>query len=299
MRLIDSHTGGEPTRVLIEGLPELPGSVHDRQSALRDEHDWIRSSVCREPRSSEVAVGAALFPPSVPGCLADVVFFNNVGYLGMCGHGTIGVCSTLAWLGRAKEGGHRLNTVAGVVECEIHTPNTASFVNVESYRQHKDIRVGDVVGDVAYGGNWFFLVKDGGPPVEQGRVKELTEFTVWLMTELAARGVTGGRGVPIDHIEVFGPSSVADSRNFVLCPGGQYDRSPCGTGTSAKLACLFEDGKLAPNQVWRQESITGSIFEGSACGSLRGVRPTIKGQAYVTADSQLVFQDDDPFRHGL
>lgn len=306
LRVLASHTGGEPTLLVLEGLPELPGTVNERLIGLRDDYDWIRTSLCLEPRGNEVAIGAALFPPSIDGCLHDVVFFNNTSYLGMCGHGTIGVMASLAWLGHISPGKYCLNTVAGVVPVQLHDPNTVSFDNVASFRYLADVKVrvpnhGDVVGDVAYGGNWFFLTTDGSPAVRQDNIQHLMEFTSALMDTLETSGITGRDGAKIDHVEVFGPpcSPHADSKNFVLCPGKQYDRSPCGTGTSAKLATLFASGKIAEGQIWRQESIIGSTFEGSVREVEGGVIPKIQGQAFVTADTRVILDPGDPFQHGF
>lgn len=306
LRVIDSHTGGEPTRLVVEGLPDIPGSVADRLAALRDEFDWVRTSLCLEPRGTEVAIGAAVFPPSREGCIVDVVFFNNTSYLGMCGHGTIGVMASLTWLGKSSRGQHRINTVAGEVSTEIFDANTVSFENVPAFRSAKGVGIdmpgfGPVTGDIAYGGNWFYLVKDGGPSVRRDNIPLLMDFTSAVMDTLESSGITGNGGARIDHVEVFGPSTVAgvDSKNFVLCPGKQYDRSPCGTGTCAKLACLVEDGLLKPGQTWRQESIIGSVFEGSVRIVDGHILPTIKGQAYVNGDLQVVFDPQDPFQHGL
>ncbi len=306
LHVVDSHTEGEPTRLVIDGLPSLEGGVKERLAELRDAYDWIRRTICLEPRGSEVAIGAALFPPSVEDCLYDVVFMNNTGYLGMCGHGTIGVIATLAWLGRIQPGEHKLNTVAGIVKARLHDAHTVSFENVFSYRLAKDVSIsvpghGVVTGDVAYGGNWFFLVKSPPTEVVASRIPELEAFTSAVMDALWGQGVTGKAGAKIDHIEVFGPPTVtgADSKNYVLCPGKQHDRSPCGTGTSAKLACLFADGKLAEGEVLRQESIIGSLFEGSVRAAEGGVFPTIKGRAYVTGDCRLLCDQEDPFRHGI
>ncbi|MBS1715379.1 MAG: proline racemase family protein [Armatimonadetes bacterium] len=305
LRVIDSHTGGEPTRLVVSGLPEISGSVHDRLAGLRESYDWIRTSVCLEPRGSEVAVGAALFPPSSEGCLADVVFFNNTSYLGMCGHGTIGVLVSLVYAGRIGPGRYSLNTVAGPVTAEVKDASTVAFRNVPAYRMTKGATVvvggRTYTGDVAYGGNWFFLCDDHGLEITVARIPEATALTSALMSELARQGVTGRDGAKIDHIELFGPPTPgrADSKSFVLCPGGQFDRSPCGTGTSAKLACLFEDGKLAESQVWRQESVIGSVFAGWVDVVEGRIVPSIEGQAFVMAETTVVECPDDPYRHGI
>lgn len=303
---IDSHTGGEPTRVLYSGVPNLGcGGMHERLNVLRDQHDWLRRTLILEPRGCSWLVGAVLQEPCSSECVAGVIFFNNAGYLGMCGHGLIGVVETLAHLGRIATGEHRFETPVGVVSAVLHEDRAVSINNVPSYRYQKNVAVdvpgeGQVVGDIAWGGNWFFLVADHR--VESGRVDELLARTRRIKSALDDQGIRGRDGEEIDHVELFGaPSDVhkADSRTFVLCPGGEYDRSPCGTGTSAKLACLAADGILTPGELWRQESIVGSVFEGSFRPASEGIFPTIKGRAYVTGRTVCVLDADDPFRFGI
>ncbi len=305
--VIDTHTGGEPTRVVTAGGPELgAGTMLERLAVFRDRYDTFRSAVVNEPRGSDVMVGAILLPPVDPACVAGVIFFNNIGYLGMCGHGTIGVAVALAYLGRIALGSHRLETPVGLVTVTLEGPNTVTIDNVESYRLAKDVSVTvpglkTYVGDVAWGGNWFFLVQDHGETLSVANVERLTEVTWRIRQALAAAGITGTDRGEIDHIELFGPPSEpgADSKNFVLCPGKAYDRSPCGTGTSAKLACLSADGKLHQGDVWRQESIIGSMFEGSVRMVDGRIRPQIRGTAYVNAESTLIIDAADPLAMGI
>jgi len=305
--VIDSHTAGEPTRIVISGGPELgDGSVAGRVGLFREKFDHFRSAVVNEPRGSDVMVGGLLVAPQDAGCAAGVIFFNNVGYLGMCGHGTIGLMVTLAHLGRIAPGMHRIETPVGVVTAELHESGEVSVQNVPSYRLAKDVRVtieghGEITGDIAWGGNWFFLVNDHGQQLELQNVEALTDFTWRIRQALAKQNITGTGGAEIDHIELFATSTKpgVQSKNFVLCPGKAYDRSPCGTGTSAKLACLFADGKLKEGEIWRQESIVGTIFEGAIRQQGDDLIPTIKGSAYITAESTLVLDQCDPFRWGI
>ncbi len=306
IEVIDSHTGGEPTRVVVAGGPDLGrGDLLGRRAAFRDRFDPFRSAVCCEPRGSDPMVGALLVEPIDPSAAAGVIFFNNVGYLNMCGHGTIGLLATLAHLGRVDPGTHRIETPVGTVEATLHGPNDVSVRNVPSYRAAQGVEVdveglGPVRGDVAWGGNWFFLVEGHGQAIELANLERLTDFAWKVRQGLERRGIAGDDGGVIDHIELFGPSSVADSKNFVLCPGKAYDRSPCGTGTSAKLACLAADGKLRPGQVWRQESLIGSVFEGSFAPLADGrVVPEVRGTAYVTAEATLLIEAEDPFGMGI
>jgi 4-hydroxyproline epimerase len=308
VRVIDSHTGGEPTRVVVSGGPELgSGIIAERLRRFREEHDPFRSAVVNEPRGSDVLVGALLTEPTDPTHAAGVIFFNNVGYLGMCGHGTIGLIVTLAHMGRIAPGEHRIETPVGIITARLHTDGRVSVQNVPSYRHTAAVRVSVpgweiVTGDVAWGGNWFFLVAEHGRRLAMDNIDALTEFTWAIRQALAASGITGGDGAEIDHVELFAPSPTpgVDSRNFVLCPGKAYDRSPCGTGTSAKLACLYADGKLAEGSVWRQESITGSLFEGTVSVSPDGALiPTITGDAFVNAEATLLLNPNDPLCWGI
>lgn len=302
VQIIDSHTGGEPTRVVISGAPNLgSGSIADQLEVFRSQHDHFRSAVVNEPRGSDVLVGAILTEPSDPSCSCGVIFFNNVGTLGMCGHGTIGLVATLAHMGRITPGDHRIDTCVGVVTATLHTDGSVSVRNVPSFRKAKDVTIdvpglGPITGDVAWSGNWFFLVANHGLDLTLANVDALTDVS-WRI-----RNAINSQGFPeVDHVELFGPPAVAanHSRNFVLCPGKAYDRSPCGTGTSAKLACLHADGKLAPGQIWRQESIIGSVFSGSVEQVGDSVIPTITGRAWVNAEATLLLDDSDPFRDGI
>ena len=308
MRVIDSHTAGEPTRVIISGGPDLGDApISERLKTLGDQHDEIRRSVILEPRGSEALVGALLCPASDPTCFTGVIFFNNVGYLGMCGHGAMGVVVTLAWLGRVEPGSLRLETPSGVIRATLVGQNEVTIENVPSYRFKRDVEIkveglGLVRGDVVWGGNWFFLTDASPTPLTLSYERELIETAENIKRALVEDGITGADGAEIDHIELTGPPNASDAncRNFVLCPGGAYDRSPCGTGTSAKLACLAEDGVLAPGQKWVQESVIGSRFTASyKRNSTSNVVPSITGEAYVCADATLIRQDEDPFRYGI
>lgn len=305
LKVIDSHTGGEPTRTIVAGGPELgPGSLAERRAVFQHKYDHFRSAVVNEPRGSDVVVGALLCDPVDASCAAGVIFFNNVGYLGMCGHGTIGLLVTLAHMGRIEAGIHKIETPVGIVTATLHPSGDVSVENVTSWCEKLDVCVhvpgiGDVTGDVAWGGNWFFLVQEHDLELELSHVDQLTDYA-WRV-----RQAVNDQGYPdVDHIELFGPPVLpeAHSRNFVLCPGKAYDRSPCGTGTSAKLACLAARGKLVPNQRWVQESIIGSSFAGQyqwqdqAGGT---ITPVITGKAYINAESTHVLQEEDPFCWGI
>lgn len=339
LRVIDSHTAGEPTRVVYSGGPDFgSGSMAERRKIFHEKFDEYRSAVVNEPRGSDVLVGAWLCEPVDSNCAAGVIFFNNVGPLWMCGHGTIGVAVTLGHLSRISKGTHRIETPVGEVSVDYDGANTVSFENVPSYRLATKVTVdvkgvGSVTGDIAWGGNWFFLVdtQTGGadvlkalhshrskqakalgrkstaaadlksPTFGLGDVDLLTEITWKIRQALENNGITGKDGGVIDHIELFCPPGdpANHSRNFVLCPGRAYDRSPCGTGTSAKLACLVADKKLKAGQTWRQESILGTVFEGSIRRDGKQIIPRITGTAYLNAETTLILNPRDPFQMGI
>jgi 4-hydroxyproline epimerase len=308
MRVIDSHTEGEPTRVIVDGGPELgEGPLAERRALFARDFDHVRRFTVNEPHGHDAIVGALLCEPHDKSCAAGVIYFNNVGTIGMCGHGTIGLAVTLAHMGRLKPGRHRLETPVGVVGVELIDACTATVENVESYRLAEAVEVevpgiGAVRGDVAWGGNWFFLTSFTPCDLELANLGSLTAAATAISEALKAQGVRGKDGALIDHVEFFARprSGDANSRNFVLCPGGAYDRSPCGTGTSAKLACLAADGKLRPGEVWVQESIIGSRFRASfEPGPNGGVLPRITGRAFISAESKLVQDPNDPFRYGF
>lgn len=308
MRVIDSHTEGEPTRVVIDGLPDLGyGSMAERRKIFAERFDHVRSFAVNEPRGNDAVVGALLCEPVDPLNAAGVIFFNNVGVIGMCGHGTIGLAVTLAHMGRIKPGTHRFETPVGDVSVDLLGRNEVEIENVPSYRYRKDVAievadVGTVVGDIAWGGNWFFLVSSAPRALAMAEIPALTRMCDAIMRALERAGIKGEDGGKIDHVELFGPPSdpTAHSRNFVLCPGGAYDRSPCGTGTSAKLACLAADGKLAPDSEWVQESIVGSRFHARYRPGTQGrIVPRIRGRAYIVAEATLLRDPLDPFADGM
>lgn len=309
IQVIDSHTGGEPTRTVVAGGPDLGrGTMAERRLRFRDEFDRLRNAIIGEPRGSDVLVGAILTEPTDPACAAGVIFFNNVGVLNMCGHGSIGVAVTLAHLGRIGPGRHQLETPVGIVGFDYHGDHRVTIENVPSYRYRKSVPIevpgfGTIAGDIAWGGNWFFLVDESShrQTLALDRIDTLTRLTCGIRNTLEAGHIMGEDGGVIDHIELFGPpgTSECNSRSFVLCPGMSYDRSPCGTGTSAKLACLAADGKLAEGAVWRQESIVGSVFEGRFRHAGERIIPSITGTAYITAETTLILDSDDPFEHGI
>jgi 4-hydroxyproline epimerase len=299
--IIDSHTGGEPTRVVTTGGPDLGGgSVADQLKVFQEKHDRFRSAIVNEPRGSDVIVGAILVPPADRSCAAGVIYFNNVGCLGMCGHGTIGLMVTLAYMGRIKPGEHRIETSVGVVTATLHPDGSVSVKNVPSYRKKKASEVevpgiGKVAGDVAWSGNWFYLMEKHGQVLDLSNVEKLTDYA-WKVRQ----ALNTGPHPEVDHVELFGPGKDgSNSRSFVQCPGKAYDRSPCGTGTAAKLACLAADDKLAPGETWVQESIIGSRFKASYEKDGDKIIPTITGNAWVNSEATFILDESDPFCWGI
>lgn len=308
IRYIDSHTEGEPTRVILSGGPELGhGSLAQRRQIFADRFDDFRSAVVLEPRGSDAVVGALLCAPTDENCVAGVIFFNNRGYLGMCGHGMMGLAVTLAYMGQISVGLHRIDTPVGMVEVELVHANEVVIKNVLSYRYRKSVEVfvpqlGLVAGDIAWGGNWFFLVGQSPYPLDLAHANELSQAAGLVRRALREQGISGSDGAEIDHIEFFGPPQTesGNSRNFVYCPGGAYDRSPCGTGASAKLACLAADGKLQAGENWVEESIIGSSFQASyAIGAGGQILPKIRGRAFICAEGSLIRQAADPYKNGI
>lgn len=308
MHVIDSHTGGQPTRVILDGGPDLgSGPLAERAHRLIIEYKEFCQSVMLEPRGQPAMVGALLVEPTDPECITGVIYLDAGAVLGMCGHGTIGLAVTLAHMGRIGLGTHKIETPVGVVEVHLSDANTVTVKNIESRRIHREISVkveglGTVTGDVAYGGNWFFIVDPSPIPVTTGNLRKLTDTSIAVREAAIAQGVGGENGQLIDHVvfQDISPKANVHSRNFVLCPDDTYDRSPCGTGSSARLACLAAEGRLAPGEEIVQESAIGSSYRLSyQPGANGGIIPTISGQAFVTAETTLMFNDLDPFRNGI
>lgn len=308
MHVIDSHTGGEPTRVILDDGPDLgAGPLSKRAQILATQHKQFYHSVILEPRGQTAMVGALLVEPVDPDCVTGVIYFDSEAVLGMCGHGTIGLAVTLAHLGRIDIGTHKIETPVGVIEVCLTDQNTATVTNVESRRTDHAAQVevdglGTITGDVAYGGNWFYIIDPSPIAITVENIRTLTDAAIAIRTATIAQRIGGDAGQPVDHV-VFQEPSPEDgihSRNFVLCPDNAYDRSPCGTASSARLACLAADELLLPDQDIVQKSIIGSPYRLSyQTGSNGGVIPKITGQAFVMAESTLLFHENDPFKKGI
>lgn len=310
IEVVDSHTEGEPTRLVLNGFPQLVGAtMAARRDYLRTELDHLRSALILEPRGSDVLVGAVLTPPVSHGARFGVVFFNNAGTIGMCGHGTMGIIKTLHWLGEQSPylvpgpSSIKIDTPVGPVDAHLNPDGSVSVHNVAARRlgtAQCALPSGLVIdGDVAYGGNWFFLCRSPGIALTPANIGELMIASKEVMQSLANQGVTGESGARIDHVEFVERQTDGSYLNFVLCPGGAYDRSPCGTGCSAKLACLLETGEIEEGQPVEFRSVTGGRFTGSIASTPSGLMPTITGRAFITAKTTLILDDHDPYRWGL
>lgn len=305
IRIIDSHTGGEPTRLVVDGFPGLGGgTMAERLARLKRDHDAWRRACILEPRGHDVLVGALLCPPVTAEASAGVIFFNNAGYLGMCGHGLIGLIASLAHLGEIGPGLHVVDTSVGPVTARLHDDGSVSIRNVPAYRHRANVAVevpgqARVHGDIAWGGNWFFLIEDHGQRLAADNLDALVDYSWTVRQALDAAGLRGANGGEIDHIELFAPEADGRNRNFVLCPGKAYDRSPCGTGTSAKVACLATDGRLAPGAIWQQTSIIGSQFDAYYEIEDGRIVPTLRGRAHISGENTLVLDPDDPCQWGI
>jgi 4-hydroxyproline epimerase len=308
INVIDSHTEGEPTRVVIDGAPDIGrGTMAERLPGFVEHADFLCSALLGEPRGFEAMVGALLCDSELKECVCGVIFFNNAGLLNHCLHGTIGLVKTLEFTGKITTGEHRIETPVGVVTATLNPDGSVTVANVPSYRYRESVAVevpgwGEVKGDIAWGGNWFFLIEGFGPELAQDNISGLSDFTLAVMDALESAAITGENGGRIDHVEVFGPPAdeKSDARNFVMCPGGEYDRSPCGTGTSAKLACLYDAGKLKPGDIWRQSSILNTVFTGSIEPLPDNrVIPLVTGRAWVNGQSVIVIDPNDPFAFGI
>jgi 4-hydroxyproline epimerase len=306
MRVVDSHATGQPTRVIVDGGPDLgTGSLAERRDRFRTHFDRFRTAVVGEPRGSDTLVGAILCKPSDPSCAEGVILFDSSGYLDMSVHAMMGLAVTLDYIGRGTTGGEKIETPAGAVTVDMHTNGDISVRNVPSFRHQKDVSVtvdgATYTGDVAWSGSWSFLVRDHNEDLSIARAERLTDLARSIRRALARNRITGSRDEEITDIALFGPPQrrEANSRNFVLRTGKSFRRSPSGTVTSAKLACLHEDGKLAEGQVWRQESITGAMFDGSVKVIDGAIVPSIRGTAHMIAESVLIVDERDPYCWGI
>jgi 4-hydroxyproline epimerase len=301
VKILDSHAGGAPTRLMLSGGPELgAGPLAERAKVFQEKHDRFRRATVGEPRGSDAVMGALLVEPHDKGCQAGLIFFSNAGYPSLSAHGIIGSVVSLAHLGRIKPGPVKLDTPAGPVSAVLGAGGEVSFENVPAYRREKDLPlylpgVGDVNVDLAYGGAWFCLIEQHDQRLALDNLPQLTDYCARI------RQAVSDSGFPeIDHVALFGPGTQAgaNSRDFVLGPGKTYERSPSGAATSARLACLAADGKLAAGAEWVQEGILGSVLRAKYRKQGDKIIPTITGHGYIMGEGTLLLDPADPFAWG-
>ena len=323
---IESHTAGNPTRTIVRGAPELRGATMlERLDDLRARFPWIRTALCFEPRGHSVMSGCVLQEPCDPTADVGVVFIETSGYPPMCGHDTIGLVTVLIETGRFPAEGPLvpcvLDTPAGIVRTEATVEGgrvtDVAFLSTPSFLLHRDVAV-ELDGlapfqvDVAWGGNFYAIVEaaDVGVDVRDPRVAGRIALAERIREHLNARlevvhpVLEGVRG--ISHVQFNGPPTTAEAhtRSSVIMPPGGADRSPCGTGTSARTAALVARGRLALGETLVHESITGGLFrstpvEALEVGGIPAVRNRISGRAFITGRSTFIIDPTDPLAAGF
>jgi len=321
--VIDSHTAGHPTRIVVGGLPKVRGgSVAQKRDYIKSKMDYIRTLLCNEPRGHSCMYGAFLVEPSSEDADFGVIFFSTASYDDMCGHGTIGVATVLTEMNmvRREEPTTEVTfeTPAGLVRVETKVVGgkvkSVSFVNVPAFLYKKDISIdvpgyGEVKGDVAFGGNWFFYVnaKEIGVRVRSENVDALARAGIAIKNEFnkefdlvhPTNPNISRKLLATSIIDIPVKNKNADQNNIVV-EGKWVDRSPCGTGTSGRMAVLFAKNKLGLNEDFVNESITGETFRGRLIGETKvgeypAVVPEITGNAYITGFNHIILDPDDPF----
>ena len=327
IQAVDSHTAGEPTRIVTGGLPPLAGaSMAEKRTILQRDHDGLRRALVLEPRGHDAIVLAYLLPPCTPGAHLGVVFANDAGYLGMCGHGAIGVATVAVAMGMvaAVEPVTEvvLDTPAGVVPCRVAVAGgkvkSVTITNVPSFLFAQRVVVpvhgfGKVAADIAYGDNWFAFVEADqlGLMVEKTHLPVLMQAATAVREALVREGVRGrhpersGDEI-VDHVKLFAPLAGDEpgARALTLCPGAAYDRSPCGTGTSAKLAVLHAKGELEIGAWFRSQSVLATEFRARVVRETRvgphpAIVPEVTGSAWITGFPTFVLDPEDPCRFGI
>ena len=312
---VDSHTEGMPTRVVTAGVDPIPGATMlERKLHFERELDDLRLLLMREPRGHSAMSGAILQPPTREDADWGVLFIEVSGCLPMCGHGTIGVATVLVETGRVPvrepETVVRLDTPAGLVEARVAVSGgrarAVTLRNVPSFLYERDRRAGDVVCDLAFGGNFYALVPvdDVDPAQADAYIRRGAEIMAAVNVDPPVHPedprIAGCR-----HVVFHAPGrDGADARNATSIHPGWLDRSPCGTGTSARMAALHARGELALGEPFVNESLIGTRFTGrlveeTQVGDLAAVVPEITGRAWVTGSGTYVLDAEDPFPAGF
>lgn len=322
---IDTHTGGNPTRTLISGLPKLVGeTMSEKMLHMKKEFDWIRKLLMNEPRGHDVMSGALLTDPCHPEADIGVIYIETGGYLPMCGHDTIGVCTALVESGlipiQEPVTYLKLDTPAGLVEVEISLENgkakEVSFCNIPAFLLKSvsvDVEgIGRVDADIAYGGNFYAIIDaesvglDLIPENASNIIEKAINIrnTINVKTEIVHPQYSFIRG--LTHVEFFTEPTheKADVKNTVVVPPGGIDRSPCGTGTSAKLAVLYANQEISIGEEFVHESIVGSLFRGCVLettyvGDVAAVVTKITGSAWLMGMHRFFYHEEDPLKEGF
>ncbi|MGO4268824.1 proline racemase family protein [Paenibacillus sp. TAF58] len=322
---IDTHTGGNPTRTVISGVPKLVGStMSEKMLHMKTEYDWIRKILMYEPRGHGIMSGAILVEPCHPEADIGVIYIETGGYLPMCGHDTIGVCMALVETGMIPvtepTTNLKIDTPAGLVEAELAVQNgkvqKVAFQNVPSFLyKHVKVEVeglGGVYCDIAYGGN-FYAITDArvlGLELTPSNADIIVKMAVNLRKSINQSVNVVHPEAPyirgLTHIEFYTDPTHPDAhvKNTVIVPPGGIDRSPCGTGTSAKLAVMFAKGEIRMNEEFVHESIVGSLFRASVVGttqvgSFPAVVTRIEGSAWITGMHTFFMHEDDELNEGF
>lgn len=322
---IDTHTGGEPTRILIGGLPHIPGdTMQAKRRELQTKMDWVRRFLMWEPRGHRDMFGAIITPPVTPGAKFGVVFMDSGGYLNMCGHGAIGVVSAahyLGWIGAAAmQEPVIIDTPAGTVEAHLRKSPSGQLevgiANVPSFVAEPSVPIllddgRSISVTVSFGGSFFALVDAAalGLTLEPAELTQLVDLGMEIRTKVNERVSLLHPLTPeihsVDLVEFWRSGDEPHSgHNVVIFGDRQVDRSPCGTGTCAKLAHLFATGQIGLNQPYTQSGILGTVFEGvvtgqTQVGSYPAIKPIIYGTAHVTGTHQFIADPSDPFARGF
>lgn len=323
---IDTHTGGEPTRTVVGGVPIIPGNtMQEKYVYMQNNNDWMRKVLSLEPRGNDVMSGAFLTPPCSPEADIGVLYFETGGWLPMCGHDTIGVATALVETGMVEVTepitNIVLDTPSGIVRVSVEVEDgyakKVTFVNAPAFVVGRDYIVnlpefGDVKFDVAYGGNMYALLsaESMGLEIIPEKSKEIIAKGVLLRDcineQLTIKHPFLSFIDKVTHVEFYAPSNTpgVSARNAVLVTGAAIDRSPCGTGTSAKMALLYANGELAIGEPFIHESIIGSLFhcrilEETTIEGIPSIIPEIAGQAYITGMSTFMIDPNDPYPEGF
>ncbi|MCX7884843.1 MAG: proline racemase [Caloramator sp.] len=323
---VDSHTMGEPTRIVIGGVPVIPGkTMPEKKAYLEKNLDHIRTAIMHEPRGHKDMFGSIITQPTKEEADLGIIFMDGGGYLNMCGHGSIGALTVAVELGMVpvKEPYTDVvleapaGLVKGKVKVEDGKAKEVSIVNVPSFLYKQDVEVdvpevGKLTIDISFGGSFFALVKSSDIAIDicTSNAQKLCDVGMKILKavneQVKVQHPVLEHIKSVDLVEIYGPAKnpKATLQNVVVFGQGQVDRSPCGTGTSAKLATLYAKGQLKINEEFIYESITGTMFKGrvleeTKVGDYKAIIPEITGSAYITGFNQFIIDPEDPLKYGF